>query len=101
MLGVARAENGLGAGILARHGQGASTRCGGASATSRVHPGSVVFQGREPFHVAELDGSPTEWEAQLNEVAGRGYELVQIVDRRAIFQVAGTPASIASRRLRT
>lgn len=33
-----------------------------------------------------LDGEPEDWERQLNEIAGLGYELVQIVDRRAIFR---------------
>ncbi|HEY8028872.1 MAG TPA: Clp protease N-terminal domain-containing protein [Gaiellaceae bacterium] len=36
--------------------------------------------------VVLLEGEPEDWERQLNEIAGLGYELVQIVDRRAIFR---------------
>lgn len=36
--------------------------------------------------VVLLDGEADDWERQLNEIAGLGYELVQIVDRRAIFR---------------
>lgn len=36
--------------------------------------------------VVLLEGEADDWEQQLNEVAGLGYELVQIVDRRAIFR---------------
>jgi hypothetical protein len=38
------------------------------------------------FRVVLLDGDPDAWESQLNEAAALGYELVQIVDRRAIFR---------------
>jgi Antitoxin FitA-like, ribbon-helix-helix/Clp amino terminal domain, pathogenicity island component len=33
-----------------------------------------------------LDGEPEDWERQLNDEIALGYELVQIVDRRAIFR---------------
>lgn len=36
--------------------------------------------------VVLLEGDGEDWERQLNEIAGLGYELVQIVDRRAIFR---------------
>jgi hypothetical protein len=36
--------------------------------------------------VVLLEGEADDWERQLNEIAGLGYELVQIVDRRAIFR---------------
>jgi len=36
--------------------------------------------------VVLLEGDAEDWERQLNEIAGLGYELVQIVDRRAIFR---------------
>ncbi|MDE3190794.1 MAG: Arc family DNA-binding protein [Acidobacteriota bacterium] len=38
------------------------------------------------FRVVLLAGSPESWESQLNEVAGLGYELVQIVESCAIFR---------------
>jgi len=42
----------------------------------------------ERFRVLELDGDAGEWEALLNEQSAGGYELVEIVDRRAIFRRA-------------
>jgi hypothetical protein len=43
--------------------------------------------GPEPsVRVVLLEGDAEDWERQLSEVAGLGYELVQIVDRRAIFR---------------
>jgi plasmid stability protein len=36
--------------------------------------------------VVLLEGEPEDWERQLNETVSLGYELVQIVDRRAIFR---------------
>lgn len=36
--------------------------------------------------VVLLEGEADDWERQLNEIAGLGYELVQVVDRRAIFR---------------
>ncbi len=38
------------------------------------------------IRVVLLDGEPEDWERQLNETSVLGYELVQIVDRRAIFR---------------
>jgi hypothetical protein len=38
------------------------------------------------FRVVELEGSPSEWEARLNEAAEDGYELAEIVGSRAIFR---------------
>lgn len=36
--------------------------------------------------VVLLEGEAEDWERRLNEVAALGYELVQVVDRRAIFR---------------
>jgi hypothetical protein len=38
------------------------------------------------FRVVVLEGDAADWESQLNDAAAAGYELVQIVDRRAIFR---------------
>lgn len=38
------------------------------------------------FRVILLEGETEEWERQLNDAAALGYELVEIVDRRAIFR---------------
>jgi hypothetical protein len=38
------------------------------------------------FRVVLLEGEAGDWESQLNEAAALGYELVEIVDGRAIFK---------------
>jgi hypothetical protein len=38
------------------------------------------------FRVVLLEGEPEDWERQLNDAAALGYELVEIVERRAIFR---------------
>jgi plasmid stability protein len=38
------------------------------------------------FRVVPLEGDAEAWEKQLNEAAALGYELVEIVDRRAILR---------------
>ena len=38
------------------------------------------------FRVVLLEGEAADWESQLNDAAALGYELVEIVDRRAIFR---------------
>ena len=38
------------------------------------------------FRVLLLEGEAADWEPQLNACAALGYELVEIVDRRAIFR---------------
>jgi Antitoxin FitA-like, ribbon-helix-helix/Clp amino terminal domain, pathogenicity island component len=38
------------------------------------------------FRVVLLEGEPEDWERQLNDTAALGYELVEVVDRRAIFR---------------
>jgi len=38
------------------------------------------------FRVVLLEGESEDWEQQLNDAAALGYELVEIVDRRAIFR---------------
>jgi hypothetical protein len=44
-------------------------------------------QAPEPaFRVVPLEGDAESWEKQLNEAAALGYELVEIVDRRAILR---------------
>jgi plasmid stability protein len=39
-----------------------------------------------PFRVIELDGDAAAWESVLNEAAGDGYELVSVVERRALLR---------------
>jgi ATP-dependent Clp protease ATP-binding subunit ClpC len=49
-------------------------------------PSASARYGVDEFRVVELVGDPAEWQSQLNNEAERGYQLVQIVDRRAIFK---------------
>jgi hypothetical protein len=39
-----------------------------------------------PYLVVELDGTPESWTEQLNELAADGWELLQLVERRAILR---------------
>jgi ATP-dependent Clp protease ATP-binding subunit ClpA len=41
-----------------------------------------------PFRVVELDGGADEWESRLNAAAADGYELVSVVERRALLRRA-------------
>jgi hypothetical protein len=38
------------------------------------------------FRVVLLEGEASNWEAQLNDAALLGYDLIEIVDHRAIFK---------------
>jgi Antitoxin FitA-like, ribbon-helix-helix/Clp amino terminal domain, pathogenicity island component len=49
-------------------------------------PQRPLFRPDTAFRVVLLEGEPEAWERQLNEAAELGYELVEIVDRRAIFR---------------
>jgi plasmid stability protein len=83
VLGIAREEDGLGARILASHGlDAASLR---RAIRRRMSTRLVAGFAKQDFRVLELDGDAAAWEVQLNELTQLGYELVQIVDRRAIF----------------
>jgi hypothetical protein len=72
---------------------------GGAELLRAAEPEEERFRGRladesvdvraevEPsFRVIALEGDADAWEAQLNEAAALGYELVEVVDRRAILR---------------
>jgi hypothetical protein len=92
LLGVAREEAGPGARVLAERGLDAKALR--RQMQRLMRPASmpyVLAAGREDFRVIELDGDAAAWEAQLNELAQVGYELVQIVDRRAIFSSGREP----------
>jgi ATP-dependent Clp protease ATP-binding subunit ClpC len=59
-----------------------------AGASFAVPPAGVPPLPHElgAFRVVELEGSSSEWETRLNEAAADGFELVEVVDRRAIFR---------------
>jgi len=84
LLGIAREAESFGAVILADRGQDGDSlrRC----VRSFAVRGDGSFESLQAVRVSELVGSPEEWEQQLNDVAARGYQLVQVVDGRAIFR---------------
>jgi len=87
LLGIAREEAGLGARILAAVGLDVVALRRGLRLSPGVQPYEVLFGEPDGFRVVELSGAAEEWERRLNEVAARGYELVEIVSGKAIFRV--------------
>jgi hypothetical protein len=86
LLGIAREEEGLGARILADAGLDVPMLRRGLSVPQDLS-GLEVRYGEAPgFRVVELAGGAEEWERQLNSLAARGYELVEIVAGKAIFR---------------
>ena len=86
LIGIAAEREAPGARMLADHGLDAKSIANAVRWMMR--PASQAYGFGPPgddFRVVELEGDAASWEAQLNELAGLGYELVQIVDRRAIF----------------
>ena len=80
-LGLVRANKGIGNDLL-RIGEPdikRLRRClhDALDATSLDEPG--------PFRVIQLDGTPEDWEGQLNTAAANGYELVSLVGDRAVM----------------
>jgi hypothetical protein len=58
------------------------------SARSALHEALDATSPAPPFQVIELEGAAAAWEAQLNDAAAEGYELVSIVDHRAVLRLA-------------
>jgi plasmid stability protein len=50
-----------------------------------------------PFRVIQLDGTPEEWERQLNTAAADGYELVSLVGDRAVMAHPPTTRTASAR----
>jgi plasmid stability protein len=80
-LGLLRADEGVGSDLL-RIGEPDAERLrrylhDALDATSLDEPG--------PFRVVQLDGTPEQWEGQLNSAAADGYELVSLVGNRAVM----------------
>ena len=86
LLGIAREEEGLGAQILAGAGLDVSTLRRGLAVPTELQPYELRIEGHG-FRVVELTGDAPDWELQLNSLAARGYELVEIVTGKAIFRV--------------
>jgi ATP-dependent Clp protease ATP-binding subunit ClpC len=85
LLGVLGVEKGVGARILLAH-EPSPGRIRRNVLWVAASPSASMRYGVDEFRVAELEGDHDAWQSQLNEAAERGYQLVQIVDRRAIFK---------------
>jgi Clp amino terminal domain, pathogenicity island component/Antitoxin FitA-like, ribbon-helix-helix len=85
LLGIAREEEGLGARILARAGQDANTLREALSVPQSLPAYALTPEPAAGFRVVELTGEAEDWEEQLNQLASRGYVLVELVGSRAIF----------------
>jgi hypothetical protein len=87
LLGIAREEEGLGARILAGAGLDVPTLRRGLVVPEELQPYELRMEEAHGFRVVELSGDAVEWERQLNSLAARGYELVEIISGKAIFRV--------------
>jgi plasmid stability protein len=82
VLGVAGAEASRGAEILRAVADTTTLRK--RLLGPRVVGRSTVID--TSFRVVALEGAADDWESQLNEAAALGYELIEIVEGRAIFR---------------
>jgi Clp amino terminal domain, pathogenicity island component len=87
LLGIARSGEGAGAAILADSGQTAATLRSALRALDLPAAINIAPPAGSGFRVVDLKGSAEEWERQLNTHAAAGHELVDIVEKRAIFRV--------------
>jgi plasmid stability protein len=85
LLGVLGVEEGVGARIVLEH-ERSLERVRMNVLQVAANPAASLRYGVDEFRVVELEGDPSAWQSQLNETGQRGYKLVQIVDRRAIFR---------------
>ncbi len=85
LLGVLGVGEGLGAKIVLAH-EPALERVRMNVLSIAASPSASMRYGVDEFRVVELEGDQAAWQTQLNETAERAYQLVQIVDRRAIFK---------------
>jgi hypothetical protein len=80
-------------GIL-REGEGAGFQLLSASAPdirsvrAALHDALDAVPPGPPFRVLDLEGGAEDWEAALNDADAAGYELVSVVDRRAVLRLA-------------
>jgi hypothetical protein len=62
----------------------------GPAALRSFHAASEPLVSASPvreYRVVELEGTAADWEDELLDLGGRGYELVEIVGTRAIFRL--------------
>jgi len=89
LLGILEQRSGRGAQILGQlqPDAGKLRRCAVAGRSPEPGP-SFIFplRPRASFRVVPLEGDAESWEAELNAAAAQGYELLEIVDGRAILR---------------
>jgi ATP-dependent Clp protease ATP-binding subunit ClpA len=85
LLGIAREDDGLGARILVEAGLDIATLRRTLAVPHHIVSQDLKLELTPGFRVIELSGTAEDWETQLNSLAARGYELVEIVSNRAIF----------------
>lgn len=85
VLGIAGAEASRGAELLRAAAETAKLRkcLLGPGPVSGLGPPTVIDTS---FRVVPLEGDAGDWESQLNDAAALGYELIEIVEGRAIFR---------------
>lgn len=84
LLGIVAEAEGVGARIVASVEPDADAVRG--AVLTRV--ADVPALQSPAYRVVDLEGEAADWEGQLNDAAARGYELVEILDRRAILRRA-------------
>lgn len=78
---------------ILREGEGAGFQLLSASAPDVRSARAALREALEAappvprFRVLELEGTAEDWETSLNEVGAAGYELVSVVDRRAVLRL--------------
>jgi len=77
-------HEGEGAGFQLMSGAAGDIR----AAEAALHEALAVTTPIPEFHVVELEGEATEWESQLNDAAAAGYELVSVIESRAVMRLA-------------
>jgi plasmid stability protein len=87
LLGIAREKDGLGARILLEAGLDVAGLSRGLAVPPELQPYELRVEEGHGFRVIELTGEAQDWERRLNELAARGYELIEIVSQKAIFRV--------------
>jgi Clp amino terminal domain, pathogenicity island component len=90
LLGIARTTESAGAQILEAAGLGWRTIRRTLRELDAELSGSAQRRSMQHYRVVELEGAD-DLEGALNALALEGYELLDIVDRRAIFRGPGVP----------
>ncbi len=87
LLGIAQADGSPGGRILRDAGQTLATITRALLAREGVARVPRFEPAEYGYRVLELKGDAAEWEQALNSFAARGYELVEILDGKAIFTI--------------